>query len=514
MCCAPSAPHAGPLLFNSENESDLIFSVSSSLTEERWRFPAHSVILGTSSPVFQTLVNSNKTIMKELAEQNRKPEIYVQCPPEIFHLVLSYIYTNELTISSVSNCLLLLKVAIKFELDNLIYVCLTFLYDKTSPTNLIDILSCLYELINSGNLCFTGLQFNNSTNSSNSQSNSPSSSSSSNQQQEISSKIKSSSNNLQPFGANTNNGRLSPYPERYSPIPGGGRISPYFDGSKDSKVMNNQTTALSSSPSDNIVPQQPGNYNGNCNAILNKLFFKCFTILDAHAELILSSDYVNKIDHSLLIDILSRDTLKINCELTTFNLVKRWSSQACLKTRQILSSENKRALAGKALYLVRYLTMSETDFLQGPYVSDLLISEEKEVLYNAIRTGYVNQGDDQMYMYDEQESEFRFNENGTINLDDFDLKSHSQNRNLQWLLTETKMNVKRKYSRPTCLVAPNRINLSNNHTLLEELSNDKNNNSQQYGNSSANGTIKKKSRPKKLLNGIGDFIICFIQLLD
>lgn len=91
MCCAPSAPQAGPLLFNSENESDLVFSVSSSLTEERWRFPAHSVILSTSSPVFQKLtsvVNSNKTIMKELAEQNRKPEIYVQCPPEIFHLVL------------------------------------------------------------------------------------------------------------------------------------------------------------------------------------------------------------------------------------------------------------------------------------------------------------------------------------------------------------------------------------------------------------------------------------------
>ena len=282
----------------------------------------------------------------------------------------SYIYTNELTISSVPNCLLLLKVAIKFELDNLIYVCLTFLYDKTSPTNLIDILSCLYELINSGNLCFTGLQFNNSNNSSNSQS-------SSTAPPENNGKIQS--NNLQPFAGSSNNGgHLSPYPERYSPIPGGGRISPYFDGSKDSKPIANQHSPLSSSPSDNIVPQQPGNYNGNCNAILNKLFFKCFTILDANAELILNSDYVNKIDHSLLVDILSRDTLKINSELVTFNLVKRWASQACLKNRKILNSENKRALAGKALYLVRYLTMSETEFLTGPYVSDdLLIREEK-----------------------------------------------------------------------------------------------------------------------------------------
>lgn len=395
--------------------------------------------------------------------------------------------------------------AIKFELDNLIYVCLSFLSDKTSPTNLIDILSCLYELINTGNLCFTGLQFNSNTSSS------PSSSSSNCQQtsQQTCDNNKNKSNNLQPFGGNSpNTGRLSPYPERYSPIPGGGRISPYFNG--DTKTISQQNSQLSSSPSDNIVPQQPGNYNGTCNAILNRLFFKCFTILDANAEFILNSDYVNKIDHSLLIDILSRDTLKIESELTTFNLVKRWSSQACLKTRKSLISENKRLLAGKALYLVRYLTMTKEEFLEGPYVSDLLISEEKLVLLNAIHNGCVDQ---EHYLYDEQTSErLLISENGTINLDDFDLKSSATlNHDLQWLLSETKMNVKRKYSRPTCLVAPNRINLSNNHALLDELNNDNNNNSKQYGNS---GTIKKKSRPKKLLNGIGDFIICFIQLLD
>jgi hypothetical protein len=205
-------------------------------------------------------------------------------------------------------------------------VCLTFLNDKTSPTNLIDILSCLYELINTGNLCFTGLQFNATTNN---QSNSQ------NNQSQTNNEDQNKVNNLQPFGGSPNGGRLSPYPERYSPIPGG-RISPYFDG--NSKTINNQNSLLSSSPSDNIVPQQPGNYNGNCNVILNKLFFKCFTTLDANAEFILNSDYVNKIDHSLLIDILSRDSLKINSELTTFNLVKRWANQACLKTRKSLVS--------------------------------------------------------------------------------------------------------------------------------------------------------------------------------
>lgn len=396
--------------------------------------------------------------------------------------------------------------AIKFELDNLIYVCLSFLCDKTSPTNLIDILSCLYELINTGNLCFTGLQFNGTSGSSGGQPVSQQSS------QPASENNKNKANNLQPFGASPN-GRLSPYPERYSPIPGGGRISPYYDGkhSGDCKPLSPQSSQLSSSPSDNIVPQQPGNYNGNCNAILNRLFFKCFTILDANAEFILKSDYVNKIDHSLLIDILSRDTLKIESELTTFDLVRRWSSQACLKTRKNLVSENKRLLAGKALYLVRYLTMSKEEFLEGPYVSDLLISEEKLVLLNAIHNDCVDQ---EAYLYDEASSDLLISENGTINLDDFDHRSsQTLNHDLQWLLSETKMNVKRKYSRPTCLVAPNRINLSNNHALLDELNNDSNNNSKQYGNNNS-GTIKKKTRSKKLLNGIGDFIICFIQLLD
>ena len=48
---------------------------------------------------------------------------------------------------------------------------------------------------------------------------------------------------------------------------------------------------------------------------------------------------MNKIEHSLLIDILSRDTLKIDSELTVFNLVKRWANQACLKTRKSLLSK-------------------------------------------------------------------------------------------------------------------------------------------------------------------------------
>lgn len=156
--------------------------------------------------------------------------------------------------------------------------------------------------------------------------------------------------------------------------------------------------------------------------------------------------------------------------------------------------------------------MSEQEFLYGgPYLSDLLISEEKSVLLNAINTKCVDQ---ESYLFDAQDSENLFSENGRVNLDEVDLKEkQTLNHDLQWLLSETKMNVKRKYSRPTCLVAPNRINInSNNHQLLDELNNDKNNN-QQYGNHNQ-GTIKKKSRPKKLLNGIGDFIICFIQLLD
>lgn len=85
----PSAPSAGPLLFNSENESDLSFSVSASPADEsRWRFPAHSFVLRGASPVFQALVDSHKHIIELMAARRERPEIYVQCPPEIFHIIL------------------------------------------------------------------------------------------------------------------------------------------------------------------------------------------------------------------------------------------------------------------------------------------------------------------------------------------------------------------------------------------------------------------------------------------
>jgi hypothetical protein len=542
--------------------------------------------------------------------------------------------------------LLLLKVAIKFELDSLIYVCLSFLYEKTSTDNLLDILSCLYELINTGSLCFTGLSGQSSETSSTAGSAThllnqphspppgyslrpptpPSSSSSSSlssssgntsgplaaltaslplhlqpppalaaalqqlheqrlyaQQSPCSSprqppqyascaSISSNASTIPlgdaptiigpasaaPFASASVNGvrpynyteslsidsnavaaanllaPLSPYPERCSPIPGGGRISPYFNGDQS-------TISQPAAPQqDNITPQQPANSNGHCNRILNRLFFRCFCVLDANAEKILEDPRLALAEHSLLVDVLARDTLRVHHESACFQLLERWCSQQCMRTRRPLLAEHKRALAGRAVYLVRYLAMSADQFIKGPYLSDLLDNDEKDALLAAIHrreraatASYADQSPPP------SPGSREFHHSATIALTEHD-------HPLPALLQAAGMHRPRRYVKPTCLVAPNRINLNvNNHPLLDELSSVHDHNNNSHGGSSTVGgsrytnaygdrcahidspvgspngspltnslAKKKASRPKKLLNGIGDFIICFIQLLD
>ena len=104
----PSAPSPGLVLFNSEEHSDIVFNVGVA-NESTWRFPAHSFIVAEASPVFESIVNSQRdqinsystrrsltpngqhlqpTMTGEKEDEMMKPEIFVHCQPEIFHLMM------------------------------------------------------------------------------------------------------------------------------------------------------------------------------------------------------------------------------------------------------------------------------------------------------------------------------------------------------------------------------------------------------------------------------------------
>ena len=80
----PSAPSPGLVLFNNEEQSDLIFLVGKD-EKNPWRFPAHSFILEDASSFFKAIASANR----EKFLGNEATEIRVNwCEPETFEAIL------------------------------------------------------------------------------------------------------------------------------------------------------------------------------------------------------------------------------------------------------------------------------------------------------------------------------------------------------------------------------------------------------------------------------------------
>jgi hypothetical protein len=82
----PSAPSPGLLLFNSEEQSDMIFNVGVDPTD-MWRIPAHSFVVHGASPVFQAIIDSRHNSLGNNFG-DKKPEIQIYCQPELFQAML------------------------------------------------------------------------------------------------------------------------------------------------------------------------------------------------------------------------------------------------------------------------------------------------------------------------------------------------------------------------------------------------------------------------------------------
>lgn len=125
---APSAPAPGLVLYNSEEQSDLIFNVGPSNDGEVWRIPAHSFVIACASPVFAKLVDSGEK------------EIAINASPQDFQVLLSFIYKKEIHFESVANALRILNLSASFQLHELTKCCINHLRTRITVTNVLDIL--------------------------------------------------------------------------------------------------------------------------------------------------------------------------------------------------------------------------------------------------------------------------------------------------------------------------------------------------------------------------------------
>lgn len=206
----------------------------------------------------------------------------------------------------------------------------------------------------------------------------------------------------------------------------------------------------------------------------NELVFKCFLIIDHHADEVLQNEAFETIEHELMVEIVKRDTLEVTSEAVVFDSVMRWACRACKKQRKELTADNKCSVLGKALFLVRYLVMTPEEFLRGPVSQGILSREDKELFLSKLTS-------------------------------DIATPTPLPDRWNGW-----KIAVKRERCQNTLLPVTSPHSNLPSTTVETSVSPT---NSIQPVNAKRNER-KKKSMSKKLLNGVGDLVICVIQLLD
>lgn len=105
------------------------------------------------------------------------------------------------------------------------------------------------------------------------------------------------------------------------------------------------------------------------------LMQRCWEVIDAQAELALSSEGFTEIDFSTLDSILSRETLNAK-EISIFNAAFNWAKSECQRKNIESTPENQRKVLGKAMYHIRIPTMSLEEYANGPAQSGLLTLQE------------------------------------------------------------------------------------------------------------------------------------------
>ncbi|XP_013771750.1 BTB/POZ domain-containing protein 6-like [Limulus polyphemus] len=127
----PSAPSFEMMLFNSEEQSDVVFLVGEE--PDIWRFPCHLHVLSTMSPVFRSLpiydfTSSSKVVLT-----------VTDIKPYAFENLLRFLYTKEATFASVEAALHTLYAANKYIVLELSALCFRFLSRNVSEENVLHV---------------------------------------------------------------------------------------------------------------------------------------------------------------------------------------------------------------------------------------------------------------------------------------------------------------------------------------------------------------------------------------
>ncbi|XP_045502703.1 BTB/POZ domain-containing protein 6-B isoform X1 [Colias croceus] len=106
-----------------------------------------------------------------------------------------------------------------------------------------------------------------------------------------------------------------------------------------------------------------------------ELMQRCWEVIDAQAEMALTSEGFVDIDVSTLESVLARETL--NCkEINLFEAALAWAQAECVRREIEPTPTNKRAMLGSAIYLIRFPTMTLEEFANSAAQLGILTPQE------------------------------------------------------------------------------------------------------------------------------------------
>ncbi len=111
-----------------------------------------------------------------------------------------------------------------------------------------------------------------------------------------------------------------------------------------------------------------------------KLQTKCWDLIDLQTSEAIASDAFSYMHQETLTELLKRELLNVK-EVDLFKAVLKWSEAECLRKEIESNPMNKRAVMGKAIYQIRFASMTQHEFGRDVDPTGILTPEEMVVFY-------------------------------------------------------------------------------------------------------------------------------------
>ena len=110
-------------------------------------------------------------------------------------------------------------------------------------------------------------------------------------------------------------------------------------------------------------------------------------IIRTQTKDVLSEPTFEEVEHSTLCIVLSQGFINTD-EISLFDAMLRWSAKECERRGLEPNPDKKRFCLGDALFFIRFLTLTASQFASGPAKSGLLTQQESfSILMNISAPG-------------------------------------------------------------------------------------------------------------------------------